>query len=145
MGCLLYGFPKKIDCLKTALHHINVIYCLSVWRVYVSLQLVLLSVVTAVHRVLPVLRVRHPPPAATPVPPPPWVSVPWRQCCPSHRRHQGLVGSIHNDIVMANIWITFKISQKFVPKDPVSNIPSLVQIMAWRRPGDKPLSEPMMV
>ena len=24
-------------------------------------------------------------------------------------------------------------------------IPSLVQIMAWRRPGDKPLSEPMMV
>ena len=25
------------------------------------------------------------------------------------------------------------------------NIPALVQIMAWRRPGDKPLSEPMMV
>ena len=25
------------------------------------------------------------------------------------------------------------------------NIPSLVQIMAWRRPADKPLSEPMMV
>ena len=25
------------------------------------------------------------------------------------------------------------------------NIPSLVQIMAWRRPGDRPLSEPMMV
>ena len=24
------------------------------------------------------------------------------------------------------------------------NFPSLVQIMAWRRPGDKPLSEPMM-
>ena len=27
----------------------------------------------------------------------------------------------------------------------IHNIPSLVQIMAWRRPGDKPLSEPMMV
>ena len=26
-----------------------------------------------------------------------------------------------------------------------SNIPALVQIMAWRRSGDKPLSEPMMV
>ena len=25
------------------------------------------------------------------------------------------------------------------------NIPALVQIMAWRWPGDKPLSEPMMV
>ena len=34
---------------------------------------------------------------------------------------------------------------KVVPKGPISNIPALVQIMAWRRPGDKPLSEPMMV
>ena len=25
------------------------------------------------------------------------------------------------------------------------NVPALVQIMAWRRPGDKPLSEPMML
>ena len=44
-----------------------------------------------------------------------------------------------------NIWIPIKISLKFVPKGPVNNIPALVQIMAWRRPGDKPLSEPMMV
>ena len=29
--------------------------------------------------------------------------------------------------------------------DLINNIPSLVQIMAWRRPGDKPLSEPMMI
>ena len=34
---------------------------------------------------------------------------------------------------------------KFVPKGPINNIPALVQIMAWRLPGDKPLSEPMMV
>ena len=27
----------------------------------------------------------------------------------------------------------------------INNIPALVQIMAWRRPGVKPLSEPMMV
>ena len=33
---------------------------------------------------------------------------------------------------------------KFVPKGPNNNIPALVQIMAWRRPGDKPLSEPMI-
>ena len=26
-----------------------------------------------------------------------------------------------------------------------NNIPALVQIMAWPRPGDKPLSEPMMI
>ena len=43
-----------------------------------------------------------------------------------------------------NAWIAIKISLKFVPKGPISNIPALVQIMAWRRPGDKPLSEPMM-
>ena len=41
------------------------------------------------------------------------------------------------------IWI--KISLKFVAKGPINNIPALVQIMAWRRPGDKPLSETMMV
>ena len=34
---------------------------------------------------------------------------------------------------------------KCVPKAPINNIPALVQIMAWRRPGDKPLYEPMMV
>ena len=34
---------------------------------------------------------------------------------------------------------------KFVPKGWINNIPALVQIMAWRRPGDKPLSETMLV
>ena len=42
-----------------------------------------------------------------------------------------------------NAWIP--ISLKFVPKGPINNIPTLVQMMAWRRPGDKPLSGPMMV
>ena len=44
-----------------------------------------------------------------------------------------------------NVWISIKISLKFVPKGPINNIPALVQRMAWRRPGDKPLSEPMMI
>ena len=44
-----------------------------------------------------------------------------------------------------NVWIQIKISMKFVPMGPINNIPSLVQIMAWHGPGDKPLSEPMMV
>ena len=44
-----------------------------------------------------------------------------------------------------NVWIPIKISLKFVPQGPIDNIPSLVQIMAWRQPGNKPLSEPMMV
>ena len=44
-----------------------------------------------------------------------------------------------------NVRISIKISLKFVPKGPMINVSALVQIMAWRRPGDKPLSEPMMV
>ena len=44
-----------------------------------------------------------------------------------------------------NVWIPIKISLKFVRKGPINNIPALVQIMAWRRSGDKPLSEPMKV
>ena len=44
-----------------------------------------------------------------------------------------------------DVWIPIKISLNFVPQGPVNNIPALVQIMAWRRPRDKPLSGPMMV
>ena len=44
-----------------------------------------------------------------------------------------------------NVWIWIKVSLKFVPKGPINNILALVQIMPWRRSGDKPLSEPMMV
>ena len=44
-----------------------------------------------------------------------------------------------------NVSIVIKFSVKFVAKGPINNIAALVQIMAWCRPGDKPLSEPMMV
>ena len=44
-----------------------------------------------------------------------------------------------------NVWISIKISLKFVPKGQINNISALVQIMAYRRPGDKPLSESMTV
>ena len=41
--------------------------------------------------------------------------------------------------------ILIKISPKFVPKGPINNVPALVQIMAWRPSGDKPLSEPVVI
>ena len=44
-----------------------------------------------------------------------------------------------------NVWIPITIWLEFVPKGPIHNISSLVQIMAWRHPGDKPLSESIMV
>ena len=37
-----------------------------------------------------------------------------------------------------------RISLKFVPKGPIDNKSALVQVMAWRRTGDKPLPEPML-
>ena len=43
-----------------------------------------------------------------------------------------------------NIRIAIEISLKFVSKGPINNTTAFIQIMAWRRPGDKPLSEPMM-
>ena len=39
-----------------------------------------------------------------------------------------------------SVWISIKISLKFVSKGPINNSLSLVQIMVWRQPGDKPLS-----
>ena len=36
------------------------------------------------------------------------------------------------------------ISLKFVPRGPIDSYPWLVQLMAWRRTGDKTLSESMM-
>ena len=43
------------------------------------------------------------------------------------------------------VWISIKISLKFGLSDQINNIPVLAQIMACRRPGDEPLSEPMIV
>ena len=43
-----------------------------------------------------------------------------------------------------NVSILIQISLKLVSKGAIDNKSSLVQVMAWRRSGDKPLSEPMM-
>ena len=44
-------------------------------------------------------------------------------------------------------WIKnlIKISLKIIPMFPIDNKPALFKKMGWRRPGDKSLSEPMMV
>ena len=40
--------------------------------------------------------------------------------------------------------ILISISLKFVPKGPIENKSALVQVMVWRRIGDKPLPEPKL-
>ena len=41
--------------------------------------------------------------------------------------------------------IPIQISTKRVPKSPIDNKPALVQVMAWRRTGDRPFPEPMLI
>ena len=57
---------------------------------------------------------------------------------PSCRRHFQVI------FLTKNVWISVQFSLKFGPKCPINNIPALVQIMAWRQTGDKPLSKPSM-
>ena len=58
---------------------------------------------------------------------------------PFRRRHS------QTHFLNENVRISIKISLKFVPRGPINDIPALVQIMAWHRTGDKPLSETMIV
>ena len=44
-----------------------------------------------------------------------------------------------------NVWISLKISLKFIPMVRNNTIPALVLKMAWCWPGNKPLSKPVMV
>ena len=41
--------------------------------------------------------------------------------------------------------ILIQISPKFVPKGLIDNKAALFQVMAWRRTGDKPSPEPMLI
>ena len=46
--------------------------------------------------------------------------------------------------VIENVTISIQISLKFVLRDSNDNKSALVQVMAWRRTGDKPLPEQML-
>ena len=71
------------------------------------------------------------------------------QCCLNTLRPRPNGRHLADDIFKCifrneNVWISINISLKVVTMGLIDNIPALVQIMAWRRSGDKPLSEPMM-
>ena len=57
-----------------------------------------------------------------------------------------LADNIFNCIFLnENDKIPIQISLKYVSKSGIDNKPALVQVMAWRRIGDKPLSEPTLI
>ena len=43
-----------------------------------------------------------------------------------------------------NVRITIRISLKLVPRGSNDNKSALIQVMAWRRTGDKPLPEQLL-
>ena len=49
------------------------------------------------------------------------------------------------NLLKGHVWISPKISLKFVPKGQMNNIPALVHVMPWHQSGDRPLYEPVMV
>ena len=56
-----------------------------------------------------------------------------------------LTDDIFNDIFLnENSRIPIQISLKYVPRSPIGNKSALIQVMAGRRTGDKPLPEPMV-
>ena len=69
---------------------------------------------------------------------------PFNSLRPRHNGRHFADDVFKSNFLNENVLISIKISLKFVPKGPINNIPALVEIMAWRRPGDKPLSEPRM-
>ena len=64
-----------------------------------------------------------------------------RQKMPPFRRRHFQMHFLENE----DVCISLKISLKFVPKVRINYIPAWVRIMAWRQPGDMPLSRPVMV
>ena len=68
----------------------------------------------------------------------------------THRGLDKMAAPLADDIFQCislneNFLILNKISLKYVPQGLIDNMAALVQIMAWRRKGDKPLSEPMLL
>ena len=67
-----------------------------------------------------------------------WLISPWK-----NGRH--FTDDIFKWIFMNEmVFSLIQISQKFVPNSPIDNKPSLVQVMAWHRTGDKPFHEAML-
>ena len=52
--------------------------------------------------------------------------------------------SFKRNFMNEKFFISIQISLKFVPRGPIDNKPAFVQVMAWRRTGDKPLPEPIL-
>ena len=75
----------------------------------------------------------------------PWLNPHPLTHLPLHKMAEILADDIFNCIFLnENDRIPIQISLRYVPRSPIDNKSALVQVMAWRRTGEKPLPEPMM-
>ena len=63
---------------------------------------------------------------------------------PEQNGHHLADNNFERIVMNENVKIAIKISFKFVAKGLIDNKSALVQVMAWRRSGDKPLPESML-
>ena len=63
---------------------------------------------------------------------------------PGQNRHHFIEGMLKCIFLNKNIWISNKIWLECIPWGLIHSVSALVQMMAWRHPGEKPLSEPML-
>ena len=75
--------------------------------------------------------------------PPPWVD--FNTLRPRQNGRRFADHTFKRIFLNENARISIKISLKYLSQGPINNNTALAQIMAWRRSGEKPLSEPMIV
>ena len=63
---------------------------------------------------------------------------------PPEQNGRNFADDILKCILITKNFVSIRVSLKFVPKSPVDYLVALVQVMAWRRSGDKPLPEPRL-
>ena len=56
-----------------------------------------------------------------------------------------IADDIFKCIFNESVWISITISLKFVPNGPIDCKSALVQVMDWRRTGEKPSPESMLI
>ena len=52
-----------------------------------------------------------------------------------------ITDAIFKSIFNESVWISITISLKFIPKGPIDYKSALVQVMAWHRTGEKPITQ----
>ena len=74
-----------------------------------------------------------------------WVTVTWLKHTEPRQNAYHFADDTFKHFFLNDVKISIEISLKLVPKGPINNSLALVQIMAWCRPGNKPLSDPMIL